>query len=72
MDRLPSPHITPLATRWLQYRDSRLNKAEYALLQAIDGRRNVIELESVARALGLRPGALDLLRRAGLIQFVED
>ncbi|HEX6705660.1 MAG TPA: hypothetical protein VF169_12930 [Albitalea sp.] len=72
MDRLPSPQITPLATRWLQYRDTRLNQAEHALLLAIDGQRNVVELESVARALGLREGALDLLRRAGLIQFRED
>ena len=69
MDRLPSPIVTPVALDWLERGDHRLNMPQRALLRAIDGRRNIIELESVARALGLRADALETLRGAGLIRF---
>lgn len=69
MDRLPTPTITPLARRWLQGRDSRLSDAQHALLRTIDGLRNVIELESIARNLGLARDELEILRRAGLLTY---
>ena len=68
MNLLPAPVITPLALDWLATRD-RLNPAQRALFSTIDGHRNVVQLESVARALGLRPDALETLRRDGLICF---
>ena len=37
-----------------------------ALLANVDGHRNVIELESFARAIGLQPDVLERLRREGL------
>ena len=40
-----------------------------ALLASIDGHRNVIELESLARAMGLDSDALEHLRREGLIDL---
>jgi hypothetical protein len=42
------------------------------LLAKVDGRRNLIELESFARALGLAPSALEELRRRGLIHLSPD
>ena len=41
------------------------------LLASIDGHRNVIELESLARAMGLDSDALEHLRREGLIDLPE-
>jgi hypothetical protein len=69
MDRLPIPVQTPTARQWLARRDAQLDPVERALLAAIDGRRNVIELESVARAMGWGAHALDALRQRGLIEF---
>jgi hypothetical protein len=69
MDRLPEPSITPLALDWLETPGGRLNPVETALLRTIDGRHNIVELESFARALGLRDDALESLHGAGLIQF---
>ena len=69
MDRLPIPVQTPTAVEWLTRRDARLHPIERVLLATIDGRRNVIELESVARALGLSGAALDGLQLRGLIEF---
>jgi hypothetical protein len=40
-----------------------------ALLSSIDGHRNVIELESFARAMGLEADALERLRCEGLIDL---
>jgi hypothetical protein len=71
MDRLPAPTLTQLALEWLENEDQRLNRAQRALLRTIDGRRDVIELESVARALGLRTDALETLHHAGLIRFAQ-
>ena len=69
MDRLPTPHHTPIARRWLAQRDAPLAPPERALLATIDGRRNVIQLESVARAMGLSATALEGLRLRGLIEY---
>jgi hypothetical protein len=69
MDALQFPVQTVLAERLLQRRDARIDRAREALLRTVDGQRNVVELESVARALGLQPSALDQLRQSGLIQF---
>ena len=72
MDQLSAPAVTGLALDWLESEDQRLDRAQKALLQTIDGRRNVIELESVARALGLRTDALETLRLAGLIRMAQE
>ena len=69
MEPLPTPVQTPLAWKWLQRRDAGVSQTQQALLAAIDGRRNIIELESVARALRLAPAALERLREQGLIEL---
>jgi hypothetical protein len=63
MQALPSPIQTAVGRQWLQRPDARIDRIHQALLSTIDGRRNVIELESVARAMGLDPDAIDWLRR---------
>lgn len=70
MNSLPSPSRTPLAVRWLEAEASN-DRVKRALLSSVDGHRNVIELESVARALGLAPDALERLRREGFIVLAE-
>lgn len=57
-----------MAIRWLE-RDGSTERVKRALLSSIDGHRNVIELESVARALGMQADALERLRREGLIDL---
>jgi len=69
MDRLLTPSRTPIAQQWLQQGDARLGPIRSALLSTVDGHRNVIELESIARAMGLEPTALERLRQLGLIDF---
>lgn len=71
MDALPTPTKTPMAIRWLEAREVKSDRVKRALLSSIDGRRNVIELESVARAMGLAPDALERLRREGLIDLAR-
>ena len=71
MDRLPTPTQTPNAHRWLHPPDTRLDRVQRALLSTIDGPRNIVELESFARALGLSPDSLELLHRHGLIEFAS-
>ena len=71
MDRLPTPAQTPTARQWLARTDAPLDSVERALLGTINGRRNVVELESVARAMGLGPDALESLRLRGLIDFAH-
>jgi hypothetical protein len=68
MRTLPTPTRTPMAQQWLAARNPPNDRIERALLSSIDGHRNVIELESVARALGLAPDALERLRAEGLIK----
>ena len=72
MDRLPAPSLTSLALEWINTKDERLNLPQRILLGTIDGQRNVVELESVARALGLKVHAIEALRQAGLITFTQD
>ena len=69
MHRLPTPTQTSIARQWLGRPDARLDRVQRALLATIDGHRNIIELESVARAMGLGPAALERLRQRGLIDF---
>ena len=71
MELLPTLAQTPTARAWLAQRDARLHPVEHALLATIDGRRNVIELESVARAMGLGATALECLHRRGLSEFAH-
>ena len=69
MGSLPTPTRTPKAGQWLDTREARGDRVKRALLSGIDGRRNVIQLESFARAMGLDPDALDRLRTEGLIDL---
>ena len=66
MHELPTPSKTPLAIRWLEA-DMSSDRVRRALLSSIDGHRNVIQLESVARALCLEEDALERLRGEGFI-----
>lgn len=67
MQALPTPTRTSKAHQWLEARDPSSDRIKRVLLGSIDGHRNVIELESFARAIGLAPDALDSLRREGMI-----
>jgi len=69
MTDLPTPIKTSTAAKWIESSDARSDRLTRALLANIDGHRNVIELESLARAIGLEPDALERLRRRGLIQL---
>ncbi len=69
MNALPTPMQTAVARQWLAARDTRLDRVQQALLSTIDGHRNIVELESVARAMGLAPATFEQLRRQGLIDF---
>jgi hypothetical protein len=72
MNLLPTPQRTALAPRWKGTWDDRLDRIERALLGTVDGHRNIVELESVARAMGLRPDTLDRLRERGLIDIPSE
>ncbi len=69
MNSLPTPMRTAVGREWLDVRDTRLDRVERALLSTIDGQRNIVELESVARAMGLAPATFEHMRRQGLIHF---
>jgi predicted homoserine dehydrogenase-like protein len=58
-----------MAGPWLDEVDAKSDRVWRVLLSTIDGHRNIVELESVARALGLHPEALENLRQRGLIDF---
>lgn len=49
-----------------------LDRLERALLSDVDGHRSVIELESLARALHLGPGAIERLCSLGLVAFAPE
>jgi hypothetical protein len=68
MNSLPTPIRTPKAIQGLLIRNADIDRLERALLANVDGHRNVIELESFARAIGLDPGVLERLRIRGLIE----
>jgi hypothetical protein len=71
MNPLPIPTQTLKARRWLDMRDGEPDRIRRALLTNIDGHRNVIELESFARAMGLESDALERLRREGFIDLAD-
>ena len=71
MERLSIPTQTSFARLWLQRPDAPADRVRQALLATVDGHRNLIELESFARALGLAPCALEDLRREGLIDLSD-
>lgn len=72
MNHLPSPMQTAVARQWLEASDTKLDRLQRALLATIDGRRNIVELESVARAMGLAPSTFEQLHRQGFINFPDD
>ncbi len=69
MNHLPTPIQTAVARQWLEASDTKLDRVQRALLATIDGRRNIVELESVARAMGLAPATFERLRHQGLIEY---
>ena len=71
MDRMPFPTQTASARQWLRRPDATIDRIHRALLSTIDGRRTVVELESVARAMRLAPGALEHLREQGFIELAR-
>ena len=71
MESMLTPTRTPKACRWLDTSEAGGNPVKRALLSRIDGHRNVIQLESFARAMGLDPDALDRLRVEGLIDLAR-
>jgi len=68
MNVLSTPTKTPIAAQWLDAHPSANDRIKRVLLSKIDGHRNVIELESFARAIGLPANALERLRAEGLIE----
>jgi hypothetical protein len=64
-----TPTRTPMASEWLTEPSAPLDIPHRVLLATVDGRRHIVELESVARALGLRTGALHRLRAQSLRVF---
>ena len=71
MEALPTPTKTPMAFQWLEASVAKSDRVKRALLSSIDGHRNVIELESFARAMGLEPDALERLRGEGFIDLAN-
>lgn len=71
MNTLPTPMRTRIAIQWLASRDATTNRVKSVLLSHVDGHRNVIELESFARAMGLDPDAIEQLRQEGLIDLLN-
>jgi hypothetical protein len=69
MNVLPTPTRTSVTSQPLVSRDPKIARLEQALLSKVDGHRNVVELESFARAIGLEPEALERMRLQGLIQM---
>ena len=72
MDHIPqTPTRTSLAAGWFKNSDAQGDRIMRALLANIDGHRNLVELESFARAMGLAPDALQRLRDQGLIRIAD-
>ena len=69
MERLPTPVLTSRARYCLQWDDPELDHVHQALLSTIDGHRNVIQLDSVAKAMGLPDCTLADLRSQGLVNW---
>lgn len=71
MNTLPTPTRTDIAMQWLASRDATTHRVKSVLLSHVDGHRNVIELESFARAMGLEPDAIAQLQQEGLIDLLN-
>jgi len=69
MERLPKPVLTSRARRYLRWDDPGADRVHQALLSTVDGQRNVTELESVAKAMGLPDWTLADLRAQGLVKW---
>ena len=69
MERLPTPVLTSRARFCLEWDDPELDRVHQALLSTIDGHRNVVQLESVAKAMGLPDRTLADLRSQGLVNW---
>ena len=67
MNELPTPTLTAVARRWLDREVPQLDRTQQALLSTVDGHRNVIQLESVARAMRLPDRTLEEMRERGLL-----
>jgi len=71
MNPLPTPRQTGIAVQWLASREAASERVKRVLLSHVDGHRNVIELESFARAMGLDGDALEQMRQQGLIDLLN-
>lgn len=68
MERLPNPVLTLRARHFLEWQHNE-DLVRRALLTTVNGDRNVIELESVAKAMGLPASTLDDMRAKGLVNW---
>jgi hypothetical protein len=68
---VPVPVQTAKAFQLLDGCVAEIDRIRRVLLANIDGHRNVVELESFARAMGLESDALLRMRREGLIEFAD-
>ena len=69
MESLPTPVLTLRARHFLEWEHSAVDRVRRAWLSTVDGRRNVIELESVAKAMGLPESTLGDMRAQGLVNW---
>lgn len=69
MKNLPQPVLTKHALCHLASREAELDRAHRAFLSTVDGQRNVVELESVAKAMGLPERTLGELRERGWLKW---
>jgi hypothetical protein len=69
MERLPTPVLTARARHFLEWEHSEVDRVRRAWLCTVDGHRNVIELESVAKAMGLPESTLGDMRAQGLVNW---
>jgi len=69
MEHLPRPVLTLRARHFLEWQHDEVDLVRRALLTTVNGNRNVIELESVAKAMGLPASTLDDMRAQGLVNW---
>lgn len=69
MERLPTPVLTSWARHFMEWEHSKVDRVRRAWLATVDGHRNVIELESVAKAMGLPESTLGDMRAQGLVNW---
>ncbi|NUZ06492.1 hypothetical protein [Piscinibacter koreensis] len=71
MSGLSVPVRTGRASARPFHDDAGLHPLDWTLYGTIDGRRNVVQLESVAKAIGLDAAALARLEARGLIAYEQ-